>query len=160
MLYFCQSNNVLVEYFLAFCFLESIFWAFNHLQSIFWVIQKYTTLLIPVFGFFKSTPSPLGSDPNGRKTQIYKCTCVYLTVKMENHLAYVNITLTSYPHPRLTPGPLIFSVKIPTLGTAFQYKTPAPGPKKRNKIPTSGHNLPGSNVKISMKSKPSSLILS
>ena len=38
--------------------------------------------------------------------------------------------------------PPLFSIKIPTQGTAFQYKTPAPGLKKRNKIPIPQHNLP------------------
>ena len=61
-----------------------------------------------------------------------------------------SINLTGYHPPRADPGPLIFSVKIPTPGTAFQCKTPAPGSKKRNKIPP-GHNLPSSNAKISMK---------
>ena len=37
--------------------------------------------------------------------------------------------------PGLTPGPLIFSIKIPAPRTAFQCKTPAPGSKKRNKNP-------------------------
>ena len=68
------------------------------------------------------------------------------------------INLTSYhPPPRLTPGPLIFSIKIPTPGTALQCKTPAPGSRKRNKIPTPGHNLPGSNAKISIKKKHDSI---
>ena len=62
---------------------------------------------------------------------------------------YAGINLTGY-HP---PGPLIFSVKIPAPGTAFQCKTPAPGSKKRNKI----HNLPGSNVKIFMKKEHNSI---
>ena len=37
--------------------------------------------------------------------------------------------------PGLTPGPLIFSVKIPAPGTAFQCKTPAPGSKKTKQNP-------------------------
>ena len=57
----------------------------------------------------------------------------------------------SLPLPRLTPGPLIFFVKIPAPGTAFQCKTLAPGSKKGNKIPTPEHNLRSSNSKISMK---------
>ena len=61
--------------------------------------------------------------------------------------------LTGY-HP---PGPLIFSVKIPAPGTAFQCKTPAPGSKKRNKISTPGHNFPSSNAKISMKKEHNSI---
>ena len=65
--------------------------------------------------------------------------------------SYASINLTGYHPPGLTPWPLIFSVKIPSPGTAFQCKTRAPGSKKRNKIPTPGHNLPSSNVKISMK---------
>ena len=65
--------------------------------------------------------------------------------------SYAGISLTGYHPPGLSPGPLIFSVKIPVPGTTFQYKTPAPGSKKGNKIPTLGHNLPGSNDKISMK---------
>ena len=40
--------------------------------------------------------------------------------------------------PGLTPGPLIFSVKIPAPETVFQCNTPAPGSRKRNKIPTPG----------------------
>ena len=48
--------------------------------------------------------------------------------------------------PALTAGPLIFSVKIPTPGTAFQRKTPAPG-----------HNLPCSNAKRSMKKEHNSI---
>ena len=35
--------------------------------------------------------------------------------------------------PGMTPGPLIFSAKIPAPRTAFQCKTPAPGSKKRSK---------------------------
>ena len=46
------------------------------------------------------------------------------------------INLTGYHPPGLTPGPLIFSVKIPAPGTAFQCKTPAPGSRKLHKIPT------------------------
>ena len=58
------------------------------------------------------------------------------------------INLTGYhPPPGLTVGPLIFSVKIPTPGTAFQCKTPAPGSKNETKIPTPGHNLPSSNAR-------------
>ena len=49
------------------------------------------------------------------------------------------INLTGY-HP---PQAIIFWVKIPALGTAFQYKTPAQGSRKRNKTP--GYNLPASN---------------
>ena len=56
-----------------------------------------------------------------------------------------------YHPPGLTPGPLIFSVKIPAPRTAFQCRTSAPGSKKKTKIPTPGHNLPSSNAKISMK---------
>ena len=67
-------------------------------------------------------------------------------------LGNAGINLTGYhPPPGLTAGPLIFSIKIPTLGTAFQCKTPSPGSEKPNKIPTPGHNLPSSNAKISMK---------
>ena len=62
-----------------------------------------------------------------------------------------SISLTGSHPPGLTAGPLIFSVKIPAPGTAFQCKTPAPGSEKRNKIPTPGRNLPSSNAKISMK---------
>ena len=41
---------------------------------------------------------------------------------------YASINLTGYhPPPGLTARPLIFSVKIPTSGTAFQCKTPTPG---------------------------------
>ena len=49
-----------------------------------------------------------------------------------------SINLTGYhpPSPRLTAGPLIFSVKIPAPGTAFQCKTPAPGRKNETKSPT------------------------
>ena len=66
--------------------------------------------------------------------------------------SYAGINLTGYhPPPGLTAGPLIFSVKIPTLRTAFQCKTPAPGQKTETKIPTPGHNLPFSNAKRSMK---------
>ena len=71
-------------------------------------------------------------------------------------LMQVSILLVTIP-PGLTPGALIFSVKIPTPGTAFQCKNPAPGSKKRNKIPTPGHNFPGSNAKISMKKEHNSL---
>ena len=53
--------------------------------------------------------------------------------------------------PRLTPRPLIFSVKIPTPGTAFLRKTPAPGSKKETKSPPLRENLSGSNAKISVK---------
>ena len=43
------------------------------------------------------------------------------------------------PPPGLTPGPLIFSAKIPTSGPAFQCKTPAPGVEKmKQKSPPSG----------------------
>ena len=34
------------------------------------------------------------------------------------------------PSPQANPQPLIFSIKIPTLRTAFQCETPAPGLKK------------------------------
>ena len=72
---------------------------------------------------------------------------------------YAGINLTGYhPPPGLTPGPLIFSVKIPALGTAFQCKTPVCiSGKKRNKIPTPGHKLPSSNAKISMKKEHNSI---
>ena len=63
------------------------------------------------------------------------------------------INLTGYHLPGLTPGPLNFFVKILSPRTAFQCKTPAPGSKKRNKIFTPGHNLPGSNAEISMKKR-------
>ena len=61
------------------------------------------------------------------------------------------------PPPRLTPRPLIFSVKIPAPRTAFQCKTPAPGSKKGNKIPILAHNLHGLNDKISMKKEHNSI---
>ena len=49
---------------------------------------------------------------------------------------YASINLTSYhPPPGLTAGPLIFSVKIPAPGTAFQCKTPAPGSEKTEQNP-------------------------
>ena len=68
-------------------------------------------------------------------------------------IPYAAINLTGYhpPLPRLTAGPLIFSVKIPTPGAAFQCKTPAPGSKNETKVPTPGHNLPSSNAKISIE---------
>ena len=65
-------------------------------------------------------------------------------------LPNAGISLTGYP-PGLTAGPPIFSVKIPTPGTAFQCKTLAPGSKKRNKIPSPRHNLSSLNAKISIK---------
>ena len=69
---------------------------------------------------------------------------------LDSDRVYAGINLTGYnPSPGLTPGPLIFSVKIPTPGTVFQCKTPAPGSKKGNKIPTPGHNLPSSKFYIS-----------
>ena len=46
-----------------------------------------------------------------------------------------SINLTSYHPPRLTAGPLIFSVKIPTPGTAFQCKTPAPRSEEMKQNP-------------------------
>ena len=45
----------------------------------------------------------------------------------EERKANAGINLTGYHPPGRTPGPLTFSVKIPALGTAFQYKTPALG---------------------------------
>ena len=71
--------------------------------------------------------------------------------------SYAGINLTGYHPPRLTAGPLIFSVKIPTPGTAFQRKTSAPGSKKRNKNPHPRHNLPCSNAKRSMKKEHNSI---
>ena len=62
------------------------------------------------------------------------------------------INLTGYhPLPGLTSGPLIFFIKIPTPGTAFQCKTLAPGKKNETKIPTPGHSLPSLNAKRSME---------
>ena len=55
------------------------------------------------------------------------------------------------PPPRLTAGPLILSIKIPTSGTAFSAKLQPPGKKNETKIPTPGHNSPSSNAKISLK---------
>ena len=71
----------------------------------------------------------------------------------DDHLNYAGINLTGYhpPPPELIAWPLIFPVKIPTPRTAFQCKTPAPGSKNKTKIPTTGHNLPSSNAKISLK---------
>ena len=70
---------------------------------------------------------------------------------------YAGINLTGYHPPGLTPRPLIFSVKIPVPGTAFQCKPPAPGSKNETKIPTPGHNLPSSNAKRSMKKEHNSI---
>ena len=61
----------------------------------------------------------------------------------EERKANAGINLTGYHPPRADPRAIIFSVKIPALGIAFQYKTPAPGSKKRNETP--GYNLPTSN---------------
>ena len=72
--------------------------------------------------------------------------CEFLSRLLVN-LNYAGINLTGY-HP---PGPLIFSVKIPVPGTAFQCKTPAPGSENEAKIPTPRHNLPSSNAKRSIK---------
>ena len=73
------------------------------------------------------------------------CMCFYKAIvqSMLKHVAsengplvlilqsYAGINLAGYhPPPGLTAGPLIFSVKIPTPGTTFQHKTPAPGSKK------------------------------
>ena len=72
--------------------------------------------------------------------------------------AGINFTGYHPPHPPgLTPGPLIFSVKISTSGTTFQCKTPAPRSKKWSKIPTPGHNLTSLNAKISMKKERNSI---
>ena len=67
------------------------------------------------------------------------------------------LSTVTIPLPGLPLEPLIFSVKISALGTAFQCKTPAPRSKKRNKIPAPGYNLPGSNAKISMKKERNSI---
>ena len=48
---------------------------------------------------------------------------------------YAGINLTGYHPPELTPRPLIFSIKIPTPGTAFWYKTLAPRSKKMKQNP-------------------------
>ena len=62
------------------------------------------------------------------------------------------INLTGYH----SPGPLIFFSKSP-LRTAFQCKTPAPGSRKRHKMPIPGHNLSSSNAKISTKKQHNSI---
>ena len=62
-----------------------------------------------------------------------------------------------FPAPGLTPGPLIFSIKIPTLGQLFSAKLRPPGRKIETKIPTHGHNLPSSNAKISMTKEHNSI---
>ena len=67
------------------------------------------------------------------------------------------ISWTGYHPPGLTPEPLIFSVKIPTPGAAFQCKTPAPRSKKQNDIPIPGHCLSNSNAKILMKKEHNSI---
>ena len=87
--------------------------------------------------------SSKGSDMSAKGTRMCMCNA--------------GINLTGYHPPGLTPGPLIFSVKIPAPGTAFQYKTLAPGSKKRNKNPPPGHNLPSSNAKRSMKNEHNSI---
>ena len=63
----------------------------------------------------------------------------------EERKANAGINLTGYhpPPPEADPRAIIFSVKTPALETAFQYKTPVPGSKKRKKTP--GNNLPTSN---------------
>ena len=71
---------------------------------------------------------------------------------------YAGINLISYhPPPRLTPGPLIFSVKTPPPGQLFSAKLWPPGRKNETKIPTPGHNLPSSNAKRSMKKEHNSI---
>ena len=60
--------------------------------------------------------------------------------RAEALLVYASINLTGYhppppPPPRLTAGQLIFSVKIPAPGTAFQCKTPGPGSEKTKQNP-------------------------
>ena len=78
----------------------------------------------------------------------------------------INSMLSSYqlnplppppPPLGLTPGPLIFFVQITAQKTAFQSKIPAPGSRKTSKIPTQGHNLSGSNAKISMTKEHNSI---
>ena len=57
---------------------------------------------------------------------IYPEISVFFLIDFDKEL-HAGINFTGYHPPGLTPGPLIFSVKIPAPGTAFQCKTPAPG---------------------------------
>ena len=71
--------------------------------------------------------------------------------KLEETASYASINLTGYHPPGLTARPIIFPSKSPPRGQLFIAKLQPLGRKKRNKIPTPGHNLPSSNAKISMK---------
>ena len=53
-------------------------------------------------------------------------------------MSYAGINFTGYHPPGLTPGPLIFSVKIPAPGTAFSAKLRPPGRKNETKSPPLG----------------------
>ena len=62
-----------------------------------------------------------------------------------------SINLTGYHLPLADPQATNFFCQNPCPGDSFPgAKLRSPGRKKRNKIPTPGHNLPGSNAKISM----------
>ena len=54
---FCQMNRVSGGYFSGFCFSESIYFGCSVSGKVFFrVVQKYSTPLIPVCRFIKSTP--------------------------------------------------------------------------------------------------------
>ena len=53
------------------------------------------------------------------------------------------INLTSYHPPQANRWATNFFRQNPHPGTAFQYKTLAPGSKKLSKIPTPGDNFAG-----------------
>ena len=66
------------------------------------------------------------------------------------------VNLTGYHPPGLTPGPPIFSVKIPAPGQLFSAKLRPPGRENETKSPPRAYFL-SSNVKISMKKEHNSV---